>query len=244
MKDSSGYTFPVSFQDVHYIASLYASNSVFVHQKLAGTGLKPGLVFNGKPVVALGLIEYKESDLGAYNEVIIAIPVIPENEKSGYSNWLELYAPLKSRKLGQYIIHIPVNSVQSMEAGMELWGYPKTVLGIKHVFSDNKIDSCIYKEDSVQSIIEFSGKLGMGIPIPSMDLMTYSFLNGELLKTKVDVKANMRWNPFADIQIKIKEPLHPICLDLDRFGICNQKPLLTVSSTKFTAKFNEGLKMH
>ena len=30
-----------------------------------------------------------------------------------------------------------------MEAGRELWGYPKTVLGIKHEFGDNKIDSSI-----------------------------------------------------------------------------------------------------
>lgn len=244
MTNSMGYTFPVNFSDVHYIASLYISNTVYVQHKLIGTGLKPGLLMNGKPVVALGLIEYKESDLGAYNEVIIAIPVIPEKEKSGYSNWVELYAPLKNRKLGQYIIHIPVNSVKSMEAGKNLWGYPKTVLGIDHGFKKKTIESSIYHEGNDKHIVEFSGKLGIGIPIPSMDLMTYSFLNRELLKTKVNVNANMKWNPFADIRIKVKEPLHPICLDLDRFGICNKKPLFTISSSLFTAKFTEGLKMY
>ena len=144
MNNTLGYTFPVNFGDVHYIAALYQSNTEAVKKQLVGTGLKEGLILNGKPVVAVGLIQYKKSDLGAYNEVIIAIPVIPEHEKSGYANWLELYAPLKTRKLGQYIIHIPVNSVQSMEAGRNLWGYPKTVLAINHQFDqspNNRRDS-------------------------------------------------------------------------------------------------------
>jgi hypothetical protein len=242
MKNTLGYTFPVDFRDVNYIAALYSANAEAVRNHLIGTGLKAGLVLKGKPVVALGLIQYKESDLGAYNEVIVAIPVIPEQEKSGFANWLELYAPLKTRKLGQYIIHIPVDSVQSMEAGRVLWGYPKTVLAINHLFAQNNVDSSIMNEDGNKSIISFNGKLGIGIPIPSMDLMTYSMHHGEMLKTKVDVKANMRWNPFSDIKINVLDEQHPIGRDLIAFEICNQKPLFTISSTRFTAKFNEGQK--
>ncbi len=243
MKNTLGYTFPVDFRDVHYIAALYSANAEAVRNKLIGTGLKAGLILKGKPVVALGLIQYKESDLGAYNEVIVAIPVIPEHEKSGYANWLELYAPLKIRKLGQYIMHIPVDSVQSMDAGRDLWGYPKTVLAINHQFAENNVESSIMDEDGKESMVNFNGKLGIGIPIPSMDLMTYSFHNGVMLKTKVDVKANMKWNPFADIEINVLNDQHPIGRDLIALDICNQKPLLTISSTKFTAKFNEGQKI-
>ena len=243
MKNTLGYTFPVNFRDVHYIAALYSANVEAVRKHLIGTGLKAGLILRGKPVVALGLIQYKDSDLGVYNEVIIAIPVIPEHEKSGYANWLELYAPLKTRKLGQYIIHIPVDSVQSMEAGRDLWGYPKTVLTINHQFVQNNVDSSIMNEDGNKSIVSFDGKLGIGIPIPSMDLMTYSMHHGEMLKTKVDVMANMRWNPFADIKINVLEDQHPIGRDLKALEICNQNPLFTISSTRFTAKFNEGQKI-
>ena len=177
MKNTLGYTFPVNFRDVHYLAALYISNAEAVGKQLIGTGLKAGLILKGKPVVALGLIQYKNSDLGSYNEVIIAIPVIPEQEKSGYANWLELYAPLKTRKLGQYIIHIPVDSVQSMEAGRNLWGYPKTVLPINHQFAQHNVESSIMGEDGNKKLVAFYGNLGIGIPIPSMNLMTYSFLN-------------------------------------------------------------------
>ena len=243
MKNTLGYTFPVNFRDVHYIAALYTSNAEVIGNHLTGTGLKAGLILKGKPVVALGLIQYKDSNLGAYNEVIVAIPVIPEHEKSGYANWFELYAPLNTRKLGQYIIHIPVDSIQSMEAGRDLWGYPKTVLAINHEFAQNSVDSSIMNEDGNKTIVSFDGNLGVGIPIPSMDLMTYSIHLGEMLKTKVNVKANMRWNPFADIKINVLDDQHPIGRDLIALDICNQKPLFTISSTRFTAKFNQGQKI-
>jgi RNA polymerase-binding transcription factor DksA len=87
MSDQQAYTFPVQFDDVHYIASLYTADKKKVNNLLEGTGLKAGLHFFGKPVVALGLIQYKVSDLGAYNEIILAIPVIRNNEKTGLKNW-------------------------------------------------------------------------------------------------------------------------------------------------------------
>jgi len=74
-------------------------------------------------------------------------------------------------------------------------------------------------------------------------LMTYSMHHGEMLKTKVDVKANMKWNPFANIKINVVDNQHPIGRDLIALEICNKKPLFTISSSRFTAKFNEGQKI-
>jgi len=237
------YTFPLDFRDVHYLALTYTSTFSAVNEKLKDTEFKAGLIFNGKPLIAVALIEYKDSDLGAYNEVIIAIPVVPKNVKSGIFNWLDLYSPLKMRKLGQYIIHIPVTSEKSMLAGRGLWGYPKIVRKIIHSFGKNNIDSCVLNEEGNQNIIEFKGSLGMGLPVSNMDLMTYSFFQGQMLKTTVDVRSNMRWKPFADIRITANNTNDPMCKDIIDFGICNKKPLFTIEATKFKAKFNEGIKL-
>jgi len=73
------YTFPLDFRDVHYLALTYTSTFSAVNEKLKDTEFKAGLIFNGKPLIAVALIEYKDSDLGAYNDVIIAIPVVPKH---------------------------------------------------------------------------------------------------------------------------------------------------------------------
>ena len=243
MTNLSDINFPVDFRDVHYIAHTYTSSFDAVNKKLEGTNLKAGLIFNGAPLVAIGLIEYKDSDLGAYNEVIIAIPVVPKEAKSGLLNWIDLYGSLKKRNLGQYIIHIPVTSQKSMDAGIDLWGYPKIVRKIEHGFQNNKVSSGIWNADGDKKIIEFSGSLGIGIPIISMDLMTYSFQDGVMLKTTVDVNSNMKWRPFADIQIVANDTTDPMCKDIIELGISNKKPLFTIEATKFKAKFNKGLKL-
>lgn len=239
MNDQQAYNFPVKFEDVHYIASLYTANTNKVNELLNGTGLKAGLHFFGKPVVALGLIQYKVSDLGSYNEIILAIPVIRAHEKTGWKNWLDLYAGFNNRKGGQYIIHIPVTTQQSVDAGRNLWGYPKILLPITHKFENNRVETHLY-DSSNESLIEVNGHLGIGLPIPAMHLMTYSFLNQSLLKTTVDVASGMKWKIGSKLKIQINNTSDPIGKDMMELGIADRNPIFTIESKRFKASFNEG----
>lgn len=239
MNDQQAYNFPVKFEDVHYIASLYTANTNKVNELLNGTGLKAGLHFFGKPVVALGLIQYKVSDLGSYNEIILAIPVIRTHEKTGWKNWLDLYSNFKKRKGGQYIIHIPVTTQQSVDAGRNLWGYPKILLPITHNFKKNRVETQLYNSSN-DSLIEVNGTLGVGVPIPAMQLMTYSFLNQSLLKTTVDVASGMKWKICSKLKIQINNTSDPIGKDMMELGIADKHPIFTIESKHFKARFNEG----
>ena len=244
MQEPAVYKFPIQFRDVHYIAALYRSNQEAVIEKLKGTGLKPALHFMGSPLTAVGLIQYKDSDLGAYNELIIAIPVVPENTKHKLSNWLDLYSPLEKREIGQFIIHIPVTTQRSVDAGRELWGYPKIVLPITHEFGKKKLHTQVMSASGQTTLIEINGSNGWGVPIPSMDLMTYSMLHDEMLKTFVDVDANMKWMPFSNLSITVLDKNDEMCKDIVALNIYNKKPVFTIEPTQFKANFFEGRKMH
>lgn len=239
MDNKQAYSFPIKFDDVHYIASLYTANSNKVNELLKGTGLKAGLHFFGQPLVAMGLIQYKTSDLGAYNEIILAIPVIQSHEKTGWRNWLDLYASFEKRKGGQYIVHIPVTTQESVDAGRTLWGYPKIDLPIDHQFNKRSINVQLLDENHLP-LMQVNGGIGMGVPIPSMQLMTYSFLNNQLIKTTVDVLSGMKWKIGSRLKIRIDNPNHPIGKDIKELGIENKHPLFTIESKQFKARFNEG----
>jgi len=236
--------FPLAFRDVHYMALLYRANSFEVLQHLDGTGLKPALYFLGSPVVAVGLIQYKDSDLGAYHEIILSIPVVLHDDSSHQlSNWLDLYAGFEKRRGGQYIIHIPVTSQVSVDGGRNLWGYPKTLEPITHDFSHNKINSCL-KDTDGNTVLDWKGSVGIGIPIPSMNLMTYSFLDGSLMKTRVDVNAKMKWFPFADIHLNIKDNKSVMARDIKSMGLADKKPIAILGTEKFSARFHAPEKIH
>lgn len=240
MDTDQKYSFPVQFKDVHYIAALYTANAAKVNKLLEGTGLKSGLHFAGKPLVALGLIQYRVSDLGAYNEIILAIPAVQQHDKTGWGNWTDLYAPFDKRKGGQYIIHIPVTTQTSVDAGQSLWGYPKILLPIHHNFGSTGIHSTLFNEQQ-QPVLQIDGKNGIDIPIPAMNLMTYSFLQGKLLKTTVDVDCSMHLKAGSALTIKVSDRNHPIGNDVIELGINDKKPLFTVESNQFKAAFNEGV---
>ena len=236
--------FPLAFRDVHYMALLYRADCTEVERHLQDTGLKPALFFFGKPVVAIGLIQYKESDLGAYNEIILSIPVVRKDHHANYlSNWFDLYAGFEKRKGGQYIIHIPVTSQVSVDGGRNLWGYPKTLEPIQHQFSKNRISSSLDDQDG-NPIMTWKGSLGPGILIPTMNLMTYSFMEDQLMKTNVDVKAQMKWYPFANIQLTVDNNGSKMAEDIQLMGLDKRKPLAVLGASTFSAHFHAPIKMH
>lgn len=242
--DNMQQKFPLAFRDVHYMALLYRADETAVQRHLHDTGLKPALYFWDKPVVAIGLIQYKESDLGAYHEIILSIPVVLEDHHASHlSNWLDLYASFDKRKGGQYIIHIPVTSQVSVDGGRNLWGYPKTLEPIEHQFSKNRIHSSL-DDPNGKPIMTWKGSLGSGLWIPTMNLMTYSFMENQLMKTKVDVKAKMKWYPFANIQLSVDNNGSEMAKDVELLGLDKRKPLAVLGASTFSALFHAPIKMH
>jgi Acetoacetate decarboxylase (ADC) len=238
---SSGTTFlPCHFRKVHYTVCLFKTNKEALLQKLEGTGLMPALQWGKHYMVAIGLIRYEDCDLGKYNEVIVAIPSIPQGMEKPLSSWLDLVSSLKNRKVGQHIIHIPVTSEFSRAAGNELWGYPKIVAPVEHEFNSSSLHSKVFDPVSKELMMEVKGELGFGIPSIPLSLITYSFMNGQLFKTNVKVRGAMKLRLNHDLHLHIGSSTHPMANDLRLLGLDGKKPLLVMDTDKFQSVFYEG----
>ena len=238
---SAGTTrLPCFFRKVHYTVCLFAADKVAVKERLKGTGLLPALKWGNKFVVALGLVQYDESDLGSYNEVIIAIPSIPSGVKKPFSSWLDLIGSLDNRKVGQHIIHIPVTSEFSKAAGNELWGYPKIVAPVTHEFKNASLHSKVFDPVNNELIAEVKGALGFGIPSIPLSLITYSFKNGEMYKTKVKVRGGMKLRLNHDVRLHVGSSTHAMANDLRLLGLDGKKPVIVMDTDKFQSVFYEA----
>lgn len=238
---SAGTTFlPCFFRKVHYTVCLFSTGKEQVTQLLQSTGLLPALKWGGKYVVAMGLIRYHDSDLGQYNEMILSIPSIPEGIKPPLSSWLDLVGSLDGRKVGQHIIHIPVTSEFSRAAGNELWGYPKIVAPVEHEFSSSSLHSKVFDPQSNELIAEVKGKLGFGIPSIPLSLITYSFVEGKMMRTKVKVRGMMKLRLNHGLQLHIGSSTHAMANDLRMLGLDGKKPFLVMDTEKFQSVFYTG----
>lgn len=238
---SAGTTrLPCFFRKVHYTVCLFAADEDAVKERLKATGLLPALKWRGKFVVAIGLVRYEESDLGSYNEVIIAIPSIPEGMKKPISTWLDLVGSLDNRKVGQHILHIPVTSEFSRAAGNELWGYPKIVAPVEHEVQQGHIRTAVTDPATGERIVEVKGKLGFGIPSIPLSLITYSFMQNQLLRTAVKVRGWMKLRLAHGLRLHMGNSRHPMANDLRKLGLDGEKPFLVMDTDQFQSVFYKG----
>ncbi len=235
---SAGKTFlPCHFRKVYYTVCLFKTNKEALLQKMKGTELLPALKWGKHYLVAIGLIRYDDCDLGQYSEVIVAIPSLAVGMRKPVSSWLNLVSSLNNRKIGQYILHIPVTSEFSRVAGNELWGYPKIVAPVEHEFTRSSLHSKVLDPVSKELIMEVKGNLGFEIPFIPLSLITYSMLDGKLFKTPVKVRGMMKLRLRHNLRLQVGSSSHSMANDLRLLGLDGKKPLIVMDTEKFQSVF-------
>jgi Acetoacetate decarboxylase (ADC) len=231
---------PCFFRKVYYLVALFACDKEKVQSLLKETGLNCTLSWGNKTMVAMGFIQYTDSDLGAYNEIILSIPVVPETIKAPLSSWADLFCNTATRKSGLYIKHIPVTDAFSQTAGQELWGYPKTILPIEHCFKNNSVYTTMFDDDSTKKVLTFSGKKGIGIPSLPIHLLTYSFKKNQLFRTQVKTGGQLFVYPFHQLKLSLSKSENPLIKDLQFLALDGKKPTLVMGAPAFEAAFLKG----
>lgn len=79
--------------------------------------------------LAIFIVDYRVSDLGAYHELGVALFVRPAQRPAAMP--------------GMYVIELPVNGEFTRKAGEKIWGYPKKVEDLTLNYQTDRVD-CIF----------------------------------------------------------------------------------------------------
>lgn len=137
----------------------------------------------GKAPLAIICFDYTNTDIGDYGEVAIAWPVVDSRRKP--LPLLPLLFEQRWPGLGFWVHHLPVTTAIANYAGRTLWGYPKFVADIEYRWRDAR-RSCALREGG-EDILELEICTRMPARPQRFDAVTYSVLDGELLRTRVSV---------------------------------------------------------
>ena len=91
----------------------------------------------GYGICSLAMVDYKDNDLGDYNEMAVGFMVYPKGAGPGIP-YLGVIRDLLSGNLASHIIHMPVDQSFTRDAGETIWGYPKTVQQIDIDYFDDR----------------------------------------------------------------------------------------------------------
>lgn len=231
---------PALYYDVSTLMALFTTDYDRAAAKLVDLDLKPGLMWRGKAVVGLAFYEYRDTSIGPYNEVGLAIPALARHQSLPLGGWLDLWSNVNTRRLGHHILDLPVTTEIACAGGREFYGYPKFVTEIPFHLDSHSFHSEVLDPGRRAPIMSLSGKLGGGIPAPPMDLVLYSVLNGTRLRTIVNVRGSQRMRGKGELRLCVGDSEHGMARNLRDLGLHDQQPFLVTDTHRFQSRLNAG----
>ena len=179
---------PLQFQEFSAMMAFFPATIARMQPHLPDRRLKLVPFIPSFSVVGIACLEYKQCDLGPYNEVGVFFPV-------RYQPKLNLpLIPLLFEEsftdMGAYIYRLPVTTQAALDAGIKFWGYPKSLAKIDFDESAG-VRTCRWMEDD-QLILELSIKIGKPGTERQRTLRTFSVLEGHLLTTTFEIRGLLR----------------------------------------------------
>ncbi len=116
-----------------FLVSSRAANAL-----IRDSGFEVAQVAPGWAVFSLTCVDYRESDCGEYREISMAFFVKKTGRSFGIpyvGTWLDIIR----NKAATYVWKLPVTSQLACDAGVQMWGLPKTVEDIDMDFSGDYV---------------------------------------------------------------------------------------------------------
>ncbi len=143
---------PLFYRDIMFMSVSILTPIEKLKTILPSKRMKPYRITPWHSILSITAYQYKDNDLGPYNEVSIGVPMSIDNETPLFTGILR--KPPESLMI--YIHHLPVTTEIARVVGAEFAGYPKFIAGIEFVEKGDWI-TCELKTDN-QDILALSGK--------------------------------------------------------------------------------------
>ena len=215
-------TMPVVVRDASSAAATYLVAAEAARRLVPGSELDVVELLPGKALFSLACIEYRDNDLGDYNEISMAFFVREKRAPRGIP-YLGTAIDMMRNRIATYIHRLPVNQSFTCAAGRGIWGFPKTVEQID--FSDvADRRQCRLVVDGAH-VLTFSAPVGGARRLPDMPMITYTYIGGVLHRTDFTAGATGVGIRMGGAELALGD--HPIASELRSLGL-PRRPLMTM----------------
>ena len=179
---------PMFFRDFHLMGAVFLADLSRVRSALPGGWYRALRMPLRRALVAVHCMEYKDSDIGPYNEISLSIAL-----KRGWLPFLSLYQAarsLQTRTYHAYIKDLPVTTETALHGGVDFFNYPKYLADISFRETAAHRVCTLRDKDSRDVILEFEGRrLSTWACAPDdenrMTLYTYPRIDGRPRRAKL-----------------------------------------------------------
>ena len=206
--------FPVCVREASSGAASWLVPSGPARQLLPCEDFDVAEVMPGRALLSIAAIDYRDNDLGDYNEVSVALFVRPRSQATGIP-YLGTVLDFFGQKLGTYIHRLPVNQSFTRDAGAEIWGFPKTVDEIEFE-DDTGRSTCTWSKDG-RDVLSLSLPRGGSRTLPEREMTTYTVIEGVPHSTRFTTGAEGVGFQLGGARIELGD--HPLADELRGLGL-------------------------
>ena len=211
----SELTFPVEVRDASMASATFLVPRSGV-TALLPPGLEPVVVARRWAVLALVVVDYRDTDLGSYHEIGTCFLV----------------------KGGAYIHRLPVDGELTMRMGRELWGFPKW-LTTSELSIDGGTATCHLMDGDAHILTLSSRSLPKALPgTRQMTMSAFSHADGVVRRTPWTMRhTGARPRPGGTTVVLGER--HPMAQELRSLGL-PKRALMTTIVDRVEASFGEA----
>ena len=215
---------PLFYRDISSFSALYPARISAIRKLLPDKRLHPARLLPGIGIISFVALQYKNTDIHAYNEMIIStILVNPEiADVTGYN----ILSQIVRRSMHLYVIHMPVSTEIARVGGVEGYGLAKFLADIS--FSENAGNIVCKVMDKEQLICTLGARK---IETPGSD-----FLESTLHSTQNGLPQSCRVKSVAlqsgislgpkNVELKLGDT-HAIAMELSRTLLSHRAIMFT-----------------
>jgi hypothetical protein len=224
---SLGY--PALFQDGSSAVGLFPVPSSGAQALIRDSGFEVAELWPGRTAFSLACCHYRESDCGVYNEIAMAFFVKPKHGRGSRIPYLGTWLDIIRNHSATHVWKLPVTTKLANDAGVLMWGFPKTVEEIDFDVAGGRATFRLRMDGS--EVLTFSAPASGTRHQPRRASAVYSIYEGAPHVTYLE-------NECHDVGVSLRGGRltlgdHPVARELRALGL-PRRPLVTSWMGRFS----------
>jgi hypothetical protein len=204
---------PVFYYDAMTMEALFAATLTKLQAWMPSPRMRPLRLTPWHGMISISAMEYRDSDIGPYNEVSISVPFTLDRPSPILTGILRK-APEEPRA---FIRHLPVTTEIARDLGVEFAGYPKILASIEFEREADRV-TCHVVEDN-QHILTFSGRQLETHQAPRVRMHVFTSRKGRLLRSELILSERQQAASKKAAHAQLELGDHPIAQELKALNL-------------------------
>lgn len=224
---------PVNVGDASMLMNIFTVDAGRARALLVDSGFEPVELWPGKALMQLLGVDYRQNDLGDYNEAAIIFPVTTPGQPPVKLPVLGALRRMATGKLDNFVYRMPVDQGFTTHAGRFIWGFPKWVSQVDFEMDEKRARTRF--ADQGELVFEIQAAAGGKTRVPEQAAPSLAIRNGQAWRTVGSTQGEGLTFRLGGRKPEIGNK-HPLALLLRELGL-PKRPLCTVSMRRAQMTF-------